>query len=247
MHWSKLLLTLAVRQMPAERGEWGAAMLAELAQLQQPRRRWQFAWGCARVALFPPRRGGCLMNDRMKHCRTTFGIAALFSLLIVVVNTFLLFMTDNPETHPGLHEFQFYLDFFRGWLLSTLVLVLIVSGLRAGEPRLIKHWLIPFGAAVLFGLLLIAPFAFMQYQNNPGIRSGEFQFPVVLFFGLWLMPTMFFLATTPIVRGLRAGEPILAHPLALLLRVVFLAFLTIGWVNLLRDQMPCFLGVPNCD
>lgn len=188
------------------------------------------------------------MNDRMKHWRTTFGVAALFSLLIGVVNTFLLFMTDNPETHPGLHEFQFYLDFFRGWLLNTLVLALIVSGLRAGEPRLMRHWLIPFGAAVLFGLLLIAPFAFMEYWNNPGIRSGEFAFPFVLFFGLWLAPTIFFLAATPLVRGLWAGEPILAHPLALLLRVGFLTLVALGWVNLLRDQMPCFLGgVPGCD
>ena len=187
------------------------------------------------------------MNERMKHWRTTVGIAALFSFLIVVVNTFLLFMTDNPETHPGLHEFQFYLDFFRGWLLNTLVLGLIVSGLRAGEQLSIKHCLIPLGAAVLFGLLLIAPFAFMEYWNNPRIQSGEFQFPFVLFYGLWLAPTVFFLAAIPIVRKLRAGEAILAHPVSLLLRVIFLAFLAIGWLNLLRDQMPCFLGVPNCD
>jgi hypothetical protein len=49
------------------------------------------------------------------------------------------------------------------------------------------------------------------------------------------------------VRGLRAGETILAHPIALLLRVAVLAFVAIGWANLVRDQMPCFLGVPNCD
>ncbi|MFN0118950.1 MAG: hypothetical protein ACKV2V_00450 [Blastocatellia bacterium] len=246
--WPEWLLAWAVRQMPAERSEWGAAMLAELAQLQHPATRRQFALSCLRVALFPPRRGGFFMNDRRRYWFVNFRAAALFSLLIVGVNTFLLFMTHNPESHPGLHEFQFYLDFFRGWLLSTLVLAFIVSGLRAGEPRLMKHWLIPFGAAALFGLLLITPFAFMEYWNNPGIRSGEFQFPVVLFFGLWLMPTMFFLAATPILRGWHAGESILAHPLALLLRVGFLAVLTIGWVNLLRDQMPCFLGgVPGCD
>lgn len=188
------------------------------------------------------------MNDRMKHWRTTFGIAALFSLLIVAVNTFLLFMTDKPETHPGLHEFQFYLDFFRGWLLNTLVLALIVSGLRASQSTSMKHWLIPLGTATLFGLLLIAPFAFMEWSNNPRIQSGEFKFPFVLFFGLWLMPTIFFLTATPIVRRLRAGEAILAHPITLLLRVVFLAFLAIGWLNLLRDQMSCFRGgVPGCD
>ena len=244
----KLLLTIAVSRMPAERSDWGTAMLAELAQLRQPAARWKFAWGCARVALFPPRRGGFFMNDRMKHWRTTFGTAALISLLIVGVNTFLLFMTDNPETHPGLHEFQFYLDFFRGWLLNTLVLALIVSGLRASQSTSMKHWLIPLGTATLFGLLLTAPFAFMEWSNNPRIQSGEFKFPFVLFFGLWLMPTIFFLIATPIVRRLRAGEAILAHPIALLLRAVVLAFLTIGWVNLVRDQIPCFLGgVPGCD
>ncbi|MDX2042601.1 MAG: hypothetical protein SF097_15375 [Acidobacteriota bacterium] len=241
------LLGAALRWMPEERSEWGAAMLAELAHLQHPRARWQFAWGCARVALFPPRRVVFRMNDRMKHWRTTFGTAALFSFLIVVVNTFLLFMTDNPETHPGLHEFQFYLDFFRGWFLNTLVLTLIVSGLRASQSTSMKHWLIPLSTATLFGLLLIAPFAFMEYWNNPGIRSGEFAFPFVLFFGLWLSPALFFLAATPIVRRLRAGEAILAHPIPLLLRVAFLAFLVLGWVSLLRDQMPCFRGVPNCD
>jgi hypothetical protein len=31
----ELFLTIAVRRMPAERSEWGEAMLAELAQLQK--------------------------------------------------------------------------------------------------------------------------------------------------------------------------------------------------------------------
>jgi hypothetical protein len=102
------------------------------------------------------------------------------------------------------------------------------------------------GLAALFGLLLTAPFAFMEWWNNPGIRSGGFQFPYLLFCWLWLQPTVFFLIAIPIVRRLRARETI-SHPIALL-RVAFLAFVAIGWVNLLQDQMPCFLGgVPGCD
>lgn len=169
------LLTAAVRRMPAERLEWGAAMLAELATLRQPFARWQFVLGCARVALFPPRRGEFLMNDRM------------------------------------------------------------------------KHWLTTLGAAALFGLLLTGPLAFMEWWNNSGIRSGEFQFPFLLFYWLWLQPTVFFLAAIPIVRGLRAGEAILAHPVTLALRVIFLAFVAAGWVWVIQDQMPCFLGASNCD
>jgi hypothetical protein len=132
--------------------------------------------------------------------------------------------------------------------LGTFVFTFIVSGLRTGKTMGTKRLLTTFGAAVLFGLLLIAPFAWMEWSNNPGIQSGEFKFPFVLFFGLWLMPVVFFLGATPIVRSLRAGEAILAHPIALLLRVALLAFVALGWVNLVRDQMPCFFGgVPGCD
>ncbi len=75
--------------MPAERSEWGVAMLAELAQLQHPSIRWQFALSCIRVALFPPRKardGGLLqtiMNHKMKSIITTIGAAALISLILV--------------------------------------------------------------------------------------------------------------------------------------------------------------------
>jgi hypothetical protein len=233
--------------MPAERREWGAAMLAELAQLQHPVTRWQFALSCVRVALFPPRRGGFFMDDRRKYWFTNFGAAALCGLLIVATPR-LIEIWYPPQIEPGESPPSYVLLFFVNWLVFTFIFTPIVNGLRAGEHLSIKHCLIPLGAAVLFGLLLIAPFAFMEYWNNPRIQSGEFRFPVMLFYGLWLAPTIFFLTATPIVRSLRAGESILAQPLALLLRVALLGFLAIGWVNLLRDQMPCFLGgVPGCD
>ena len=46
------LLTIAVRRMAVERGEWGAAMLAEFAHLQHPFTRWHFALSCMRVGCF---------------------------------------------------------------------------------------------------------------------------------------------------------------------------------------------------
>jgi hypothetical protein len=48
-----ILLTIATRLLPEQRGDWGRAMTAELAQLTDSR--WRFALGCAWVALFPPR------------------------------------------------------------------------------------------------------------------------------------------------------------------------------------------------
>lgn len=50
------LLGAAVAMLPAARRDWGAAMAAELAQVGGRWSRWRFAAGCARAALFPPRR-----------------------------------------------------------------------------------------------------------------------------------------------------------------------------------------------
>jgi hypothetical protein len=135
-----------------------------------------------------------------------------------------------------------------GWLIFALLFTLIVYRRPAGEPQRMRDWLITFGAAALFGLLAVAPFAFMEFYNNPRIRSGEFAFPYALFHGMWLFPTMLFLAVTPIVRGLRARESVMAHPIGLILRVTFLTLVAAGWLFMLWDQMPCFLGgVPGCD
>jgi hypothetical protein len=57
-----LLLAVAARQMPGERREWGAAMMAELSEIHDLASRWRFALSCVRVVLFPPRRAGLLRH-----------------------------------------------------------------------------------------------------------------------------------------------------------------------------------------
>ena len=48
------LLAAATATLPADRRDWGAAMAAELTQVQERSSRWRFAAGCARTASFPP-------------------------------------------------------------------------------------------------------------------------------------------------------------------------------------------------
>jgi hypothetical protein len=48
------LLAAAAATLPAGRRDWGEAMAAELAQVQERGARWRFAAGCARAAVFPP-------------------------------------------------------------------------------------------------------------------------------------------------------------------------------------------------
>lgn len=174
-------------------------------------------------------------------------IAGLISFFLAVLFTFGTFFSDNPGKQ--LSEFSFpVLDFFRGWLIQTIVFTFIVSGLRSGESVSAKNLVTTLAAAGVFGLLLIAPFAFMEYWNNPVIQSGESPFPLMLFLGLWLTPVMLFLVATPIVRSFWSGASVLERPISLALRMLFLLFLSLLWLNLIRDQMPCFLGgVPGCD
>jgi hypothetical protein len=90
------LLTRAVRRMPAARAEWGAAMLAELAQLRHPLTRWQFALGCLRVALFPPRKNaptiGEIMNVYARKLRGVTTISLIWAPVWAVMFTILLFI-----------------------------------------------------------------------------------------------------------------------------------------------------------
>jgi hypothetical protein len=50
------IVAAAARRLPAYRREWGRAMAVELAQVKGGPRRWRFAAGVLRVALFPPPR-----------------------------------------------------------------------------------------------------------------------------------------------------------------------------------------------
>lgn len=205
-------------------------MRAELADIQSPRKRWQFALGCARVASFPPGNRELL-----------WAFAASAAFVLPLIGTSAYFETgERHGVRPG--------GLLAAWLINTIVFTALVFRRGAREQQHVRFWVVTFGAAGLFGLLAAGPFAFMEVWKNPGIRSGDFAFPFKLFLALWTLPVMLFLAATPIVHGLRAGQGVLAHPVAFVLRVAALTLVSGVWLFLLWDQMPCFLGgVPGCD
>lgn len=51
----------------------------------------------------------------------------------------------------------------------------------------------------------------------------------------------------PIVRAMRAGGGLRAHPIHLLLATAVLCFIIVLVVGIAVDQYPCWIGVPNCD
>jgi hypothetical protein len=111
-----------------------------------------------------------------------------------------------------------------------------------GDPMQIL--LTNFRLPALISFLLVIPFMIMEVVNRRNLSEG---FPIPLFVIMWLLPLLFILTVTPILRNVRAGNSLLATPILLLVRVVFLSFLVWMWFGILLDQMPCFLGVPNCD
>ncbi len=107
-------------------------------------------------------------------------------------------------------------------------------------------------APAIAGLLLILPFAIMEFMfnilNNPRALNAKGLIGLTVLFGLlWLLPTVFMAILLPMVRIVRAGTVTFANPVFLVLRVVALLILAWVWGALIIDQLPCFLGVPNCD
>jgi len=64
---------------------------------------------------------------------------------------------------------------------------------------------------------------------------------------MWLLLLSFIVILMPILRSVPAGNRNMPNPLSVLPRIVLLILIGWLWVSLVLDQMPCFLGVPNCD
>jgi hypothetical protein len=101
-----------------------------------------------------------------------------------------------------------------------------------------------FWITLLVSAVLVLPFVGLQLINR---RTYHEEFPVVLFTFMMLNSVVIILAMTPALRCLHWEKSVrswgLGHWAGLALGVVLLAV----YANVVVDQWPCFLGVPNCD
>jgi hypothetical protein len=101
-----------------------------------------------------------------------------------------------------------------------------------------------FRAPLLISAILVVPFFVLEWMNN---RTLHEDFPFVLFVFMSLHSLFIVLLVTPALQCLRAERSLRAlkpgHWVGLFLGV-FLVYL---YTNVVIDQLPCFLGVPNCD
>lgn len=96
----------------------------------------------------------------------------------------------------------------------------------------------------IISFILVLPLMILELINRRNFHEG---FPLPLFGILWLLPVIFILVLTPIVRDIKMRENIMINPTRLLLSVASLIFIAWLWFVIILDQMPCVLGVPNCD
>jgi hypothetical protein len=108
------------------------------------------------------------------------------------------------------------------------------------SPRTPKSFVV----SLLISATLVAPFIVLQWVNRRAFHEG---FPFLLFTFMSLHSLFIVLLLTPALGRLRAERSPralkLGHWVGLLLGI-FLAYV---YVNVVIDQLPCFLGVPNCD
>jgi hypothetical protein len=109
-----------------------------------------------------------------------------------------------------------------------------------------KNVNISIGRAALISSALVLPFAILEIVNQSITRQSSVGL-ITLFGLLWLLPMVFIVILAPLVRNVRAGSSVIARPVYLVLRLASLAFITVIWAGIVMDQLPCFLGVPNCD
>ena len=106
-----------------------------------------------------------------------------------------------------------------------------------------KRSLTDIRSSASIGLTLVVPFMILEWVNRRNLIGD---FPVPLFGMMWLLPTTFFVIMMPITRNLRTGNSVRTNA-SLLVKVALLGLIAWMWVAIVIDQMPCFLGVPNCD
>lgn len=90
--------------------------------------------------------------------------------------------------------------------------------------------------AAIVSSVAVAPMAILEVR---ALAKLGLDFPWVLFGFLWLLPFACVLvaplALPPRARAVRVGAGVL------------LILLAVAWTQVVVDQMPCFVGIPNCD
>jgi hypothetical protein len=114
---------------------------------------------------------------------------------------------------------------------------LIVWGVRLRMEKRV-------GLSLIVGLLLVLPFAVMEWSTSTGAPRSDFH--VAWFVAMWFSAALFLQVLMSMVHAMRAGTFAIANPVWFALKLALLAVIAWSWVGLVVDQWPCFLGATGC-
>ena len=193
---------------------------------------------------------GVIMQTILK----TLGSPSLVSLLIIL--PFMIMEIVNRRSFNEGFPFTLFFGLWLNLFGVSLILLPIVKAWRAEDHDLVNSvpakgdtLLITPKSVLITGLVIILFAAIVPLLN--GLNSEVFRIQVpsqfIAFAFLSLPVAVGMIAAKPIVRTLLAGGSLFAHPIHLLIVVAISLLFAVGFVSLILDQWPCFVGVPNCD
>ena len=203
-------------------------------------------------------------GDIMRTTLKAVGSSAFFNLLPIL--PFMIMEVVNRQNFD--EDFPFML-FFVLWLnlfFISLILLPIVRRRRTSNHDLVnsistqEYTLLtnPRSAAIISIIVFLSPGILFLLDSigwlsldrlfngpNPEVAYLPGQ---IISLSLILFPVAAgIIACRPIVHTLRAGGSLFAHPLHLIIVLIISFLFAAGFLGLIVDQRPCFMGVPNCD
>ena len=203
-------------------------------------------------------------GDIMRTTLKAVGSSAFFNLLPIL--PFMIMEVVNRQNFD--EDFPFML-FFVLWLnlfFISLILLPIVRRRRTSNHDLVnsistqEYTLLtnPRSAAIISIIVFLSPGILFLLDSigwlsldrlfngpNPEVAYLPGQ---IISLSLILFPVAAgIIAGRPIVHTLRAGGSLFAHPLHLIIVLIISFLFAAGFLGLIVDQWPCFMGVPNCD
>jgi hypothetical protein len=169
------LLSTAIRFMPAERSEWGDAMMAELIATRGASFRWSFALGCARTVIFPPGTTSLPWQffDTLRRLRSQCGILAV--ALPPLGLPLLWTCAVAADAFTDQDNFTFADGLIPGLVGSMIFvsLAFMLSGVPLGIAGLMRHeqvrWLSKLGPCL--SVSIISYFVIVMNLANAGVKD----------------------------------------------------------------------------
>lgn len=162
---------------------------------------------------------------------------SLLGLLLLGIEPPISDYRESPADRP--HVFSSVIALFLLIVLPVIGLLINASTARGGLLKRTNLAIAAIGASIL-----VAPLVILQ-RINRGNSSDEFS--TGLFVVIWLLAAIFIGTLLPMIRGVRAGKGGKWNPATLALGAFVLVIAGSLWFGIVNDQMPCFMGVPNCD